>query len=300
MGSINTRRSRPGPIRERWVTSRPTKSNRVPGTTATSSAVPNLRRTVSARAVSCKTDERMSIVIGDRAEVITRQSAVAVVERDPAASPSIVVVPGYTLLPTPPPPSEVFVFGAAARSWSWPLPEERITALDGADADPTAMTDYNLDDDDCEFLQRERAARMRLGLDPLNFDEDHFEAVLDSFAVAEEPVTDIAGALMLAPQTADTDLVEAALRHWRKKKESDNKVNVVMRHKIGTYPCDRPDDPYVVFRPLTAPSPTTRSTTRAKRKGEDERESEGLKKKVRILAMQGVPRVILRRCDWSG
>ena len=239
--------------------------------------VPILKRTVSARAISCKADERMPIVIGDSTGVTT------VAERDPAASPSIVLVPGHNLLlPTP-------------GSGSWSLPKERITVSDSAD-DPAAMSDYNLDADDCEFLQKERSARIRLGLDTLNFDEDHFEAVLDSFAAAEEPgVASIADALMLAPQTADADLVEAAWRHWRKKMmRSDNKE---MRHKIGTYPCDRPTDPYVVFRPFTAPSLTTRSTTRAKRNGEHERESEALKKKVRILGELGVPQVIIRRCD---
>ena len=145
---------------------------------------------------------------------------------------------------------------------------------------------------------------MHLSLSTLNFDEDRFEAVLDTFASAKEPVTKIADALMLAPQSADADLVEAALRHWRKKTEGENKENVVMRLKIGTYPYDRPADPYVVFRPLTASPPTTRSTTRAraKRNGEEEnheRESEALKKKVCILGKRDAlfPRVILRRCD---
>ena len=40
---------------------------------------------------------------------------------------------------------------------------------------------------------------MQLGLSTLNFDEDRFEAVLDTFAAAKEPVTKIAVALMLAP-----------------------------------------------------------------------------------------------------
>ena len=154
-----------GPIRERWITSEqrsePAKSDRtrdVPETTATSSTVPTLeRRRLSARAISCKADERMSIVFGDQTEVETRQSAVEGDddddEPDPASSSSIVLVPGHNLAPTPPPPSEMSVSGAAA------LPEERITAAtDGADH-PDAMFDYNLDDDDCEFLEKERAAR---------------------------------------------------------------------------------------------------------------------------------------------
>ena len=98
----------------------------------------------------------MSIVFGDQTEVATRQSAVVDDdndEPDPASSSSIVLFPGHNLAPTPPPLSEMSVSGAAA------LPEERITAAtDGADH-PDAMFDYNLDDDDCEFLEKERAAR---------------------------------------------------------------------------------------------------------------------------------------------
>ena len=66
--------------------------------------------------------------------------------------------------------------------------------------------------------------RMRMGLCTLNFDEDHFEAVLDAFAAAVEPVTKIGDALTLAPRGTDADLVEAALRHWKEKtKDGENK-----------------------------------------------------------------------------
>ena len=102
-----------------------------------------------------------------------------------------------------------------------------------------------------------------MGLSTLNFDEDHFEAVLDRFDAAGKPVANIADALKLAPPGAGVDLVEAALLHWRAKTEDGGVAAAgAARHKVGTFPCDRPGDPYVVFRPPTAPPATTRSATR--------------------------------------
>ena len=235
----------------------------------TSLATPILRRKVRSRGLCVKPDENMFIVTRGRGqtEVIPqRQSALAAQESVP---PSSIPVPVYNLLP----PSEMS-FGTAAV-----LPKERIVA-DGAANLLRAMSDYNLDDDDYEFLEKERAARIKLGLQPQAFDQDIFETLLDSFATSNKPVTRMADALLLAPQTVDKDAVEAALRHWQQKV---GKEGVLKRHEIGICPRDRPNDPYVVFRPLTCPSPATRSTTRAKRKGQDERTSEVLKKKVCVL-----------------
>ena len=163
MGSIITRQqSRPGPIRERWITAehckvlchhhtytgkwghiRPILKPKLrpkpkPDFFQSNPAPAPPRRTVSARAVSSKADERMTIVIGGQTEVAAEVEL-----------PSSVLVPGHQLAP------EKIVFGAAA-----PLPEELITVADGAD-DSAAMSDYNLDEDDCEFLEKERATRYK-------------------------------------------------------------------------------------------------------------------------------------------
>ena len=44
---------------------------------------------------------------------------------------------------------------------AWSLPDERITVPDADHAygAPAAMLDYNLDEEDCEFLEKERADR---------------------------------------------------------------------------------------------------------------------------------------------
>ena len=45
---------------------------------------------------------------------------------------------------------------------AWTMPEERITVPDADHAyygAPAAMSDYNLDEEDCEFLEKERADR---------------------------------------------------------------------------------------------------------------------------------------------
>ena len=112
-----------------------------------------------------------------------------------------------------------------------------------------------------------------MGLSTINFDDDHFEAVLNRFVAAGKPVANIADALKLAPPGAGVDLVEAALLHWRAKTEAGVAAGAA-RHKVGTFPFDRPGDPYVVFRPPTAPPATTRSATRralAKRESEESR-----------------------------
>ena len=49
------------------------------------------------------------------------------------------------------------------RFCAWTMPGERITVPDDADhayyGAPAAMYDYNLDEEDCEFLEKERADR---------------------------------------------------------------------------------------------------------------------------------------------
>ena len=86
---------------------------------------------------------------------------------------SDVLVPEHRVVSPASPEEETF------RAWS--LPEERITVPDEDHAyapltpayapnTPTAMLDYNLDEDDCEFLEKERADRKEyLDQSGLNF-----------------------------------------------------------------------------------------------------------------------------------
>merc|ERR1712066_755735 len=240
-------------IIERWSTCESTTFNQLPRMETTSLTTLILRRPQD---LCVKPDENMFIFTGDQTEMIAgRQSMLAAQESVP--------------------PSECFVPAAV-------MPKERIVA-DGAGAANLlrAMSDYNLDDDDYAFLEKERAARIEVGLQPQTFDQDIFEALLDAFSASKKPVTKMVDALLLAPRTADMDAAEAALRHWQQKV---GKEDVLKKHEIGTYPRDRPNDPYVVFRPRISPSPATRSTTRVKRKkAKDERGSEVLKKKASAI-----------------
>merc|ERR1712066_76963 len=253
-------------IIERWSTCESTTFNQLPRMETTSLTTLILRRPQD---LCVKPDENMFIFTGDQTEMIAgRQSMLAAQESVP---PSNRPVPVFNLLP----PSECFVPAAV-------MPKERIVAdCAGAANLLRAMSDYNLDDDDCAFLEKERAARIEVGLQPQTFDQDIFEALLDAFSASKKPVTKMVDALLLAPRTADMDAAEAALRHWQQKV---GKEDVLKKHEIGTYPRDRPNDPYVVFRPRIPPSPATRSTTRAKRKkAKDERGSEILKKKASAI-----------------